>query len=433
MNGRRQVFAAWEYAIWYLFLLLWMQGMAVLNVMWGLLLLLMFRHLSDVRSILRNVPVRFRWVIGGYFIWRCATTLWAPFPGEAVVGLFDDVRAITIGLVSLLFFQERVERVRAAWLSFTGVTVLSWWSLGRQVWDGGLLSGRVVFGTFADLNYSAAYSMIAMLIMMYALSRLPFRKGWPLLLGIVPIALLQIPLGSRTALLAAAVGCVFYLFFTRERRVVIVFLAVAVGMTGLTRFAPQLVGQFASLATVGAQVQGKVTMPSLQIRWEIWMLLWQVTKGHPLGIGPRNHGYIDLTPYRDWIAQNMPTAFPSVFGAGRSVTDVADRELVALSYDPHSQYVEALVDGGLIGLFFLLALLALPLFPVRSSSTVRTATVPMMVSVWMLFWCGFTVALFHQAGLTIYLMLLAYSLLDEHKVDRQEWKIGRDVKHDVVA
>ncbi len=408
--------ARWEWGVWYLFLVAWMQGMAVLNGVWGLLMLVLIRHLPQAWAVVRSQRLVLR-VIALYLGWRVLTALLADYPMEAVVGLWDDFRALTVGLAALLFLGSQAEQIRAAWLCFIGVTLLSWWSLGWQLWHAGLqITGHTVYGSFAHLNYSATYSMIAMLLMLYGLIRLPLRKGWPLLLGVVPIAIMQVPLGSRTVLLAAAMGCVLFVLLCRQRKAAVALAAVGVGMVGLSAIAPQLQQQFASFSTIDAQLAGEKTMPSLQIRTEIWGLLWQIAKDHPLGVGPRNHGYVDLSPYRHWIDENMPTATTAVFG---SATNIKPWDLDFLTYDPHSQYAEALVDGGAIGLISLLLMLFLPVWLVWHSDPPRLAVPAAGVVCWMFFWSGLTTTIFHQAGLIMFFLLLSL-LMQRDESERRD-------------
>ncbi|RMH50998.1 MAG: O-antigen ligase domain-containing protein [Zetaproteobacteria bacterium] len=401
----------WERALWYAFLLAWMQGMALLNVAWGLLLPVLLRRLPEAWRQLRPRRMVVA-VVGAYLGWRILTTLWADAPRQAMVGLFDDARALTIGLVALVMLEHRRERVRAAWLSFAGVALLSWWSLACQLTDAGLrTTGHTIYGTFAHLNYSATYSMIAMLIMLHQLTRMAWRQGRWMIAGIVPIAAMQIPLGSRTVLLAALIGCLLFALWRRQRRVVLALAGAGLLMGGLAWSVPHWTGQFSSLSAIEGQLQGRRTMPSLQIRLEIWGLLVQITRDHPWGLGPRNHGYIDLRPYRGWIEQHMPTALSATFGADAEVTE---ERLHLLLYDPHSQYMEALVDGGIVGLLSLLAMLALPVVLARGSDMPDELFVAALIVCWMYAWSGLTVTIFHQAGLIIYFLLLAL-LLRERK------------------
>ncbi|MDX8414107.1 MAG: hypothetical protein R8J85_08485, partial [Mariprofundales bacterium] len=120
--------------------------MAILNIVWALLLIAAIRHLPQAVAYL----CRYRLLCLAIFLYqgvRILTALVAQHPAEAAIGLFDDLRAITIGLAAIVFLHSHAERIRAAWLSFVGVTILSWWSLGWQLWHHGLQpSGDIIYG-----------------------------------------------------------------------------------------------------------------------------------------------------------------------------------------------------------------------------------------------------------------------------------------------
>ncbi|MDQ6950613.1 MAG: O-antigen ligase family protein, partial [Mariprofundales bacterium] len=405
--------AKWEYAIWYLFLASWMQGMAILNIAGALLLVASARHLPYALRLAGQY--RMLWLaVACYEGLRILTTIFAQFPAQAAVGLFDDLRSIMIGLAALAFLRSRQQVIFAAWASFTGVTILSWWSLAWQLWHHGLATnGDIIYGTFAHLNYSATYSMIAMLIMLLVLTRLPFRHSWPMLLGIVPIAVMQIPLSSRTVLLAAALGCGIYILIQRQWKTLMIATAmVLIMITGLSMTSTGL-QQFGTTSSVEKQLEGHHGMPSIQIRLEIWGLLWQISKDHPFGIGPRNHGYISISPYRKWIAQHMAYTFSTVHQIDTTSAAFIHFDLNhsegghPVSYDPHSQYMESLVETGMLGVLSLLFLYVIPITLARRQGSQTDNEHALlqgtaMITIWILAWSGLTITIFHQAGLIFF-------------------------------
>lgn len=414
--------ARWEMAVWYLFLVAWMQGMALFNLAWGMLLLAAVRHVREVWPRLRPYPMIWGAALA-YEGVRVVTTLFGAYPKEAAFGLFDDVRAMSVGLIALIFIRNRDECVRAAWASFIGVTVLAWWSLAWQIWHFGLQSsGDIIFGTFAHLNYAACYSMIALLMMLLAFITLPFRKGWPLLLGIVPIAIMQLPLSSRTAMLAGGVACVGILFRYLNRKSLISICVLLAGVVSGLAFTANGLEQFGTLSKAERQIEGEKTMPSMQIRTEIWGLLLQVLRDNPLGVGPRNHGFVDLNRYRGWIRSHMSFTIKAVYGVdvdSPSFDRIDFNHPNHLTYDPHSQYFDTLVDGGVLGLVSLLMLWGAPLLQswrYRSRNDMievnRGGTNGFVwVTIWMLAVSGLTTAIFHQAGLVIFYMVCALVII----------------------
>ena len=59
--------ARWEMAVWYLFLVAWMQGMALFNLAWGMLLLAAVRHVREVQSVnCFSALRRYEWNCSGY-------------------------------------------------------------------------------------------------------------------------------------------------------------------------------------------------------------------------------------------------------------------------------------------------------------------------------------------------------------------------------
>jgi len=415
--------------VWFLFLLGWMQGMAFLNVLWGLLFITCLFYLPAIIGRINKFKVFFYALLVYEFV-RFITTIFAQFPREASVGLLDDFRAITIGFAVLLFVRDEKTLVRSAWVSFIGFTILSWWALIWQLIHFGFdTSGDIIFGVFGHLNYAALYSMTVMLIMMLVLIHVRIKKSWPMLIGIVPIVLMQGPLSSRAVIGAGCVAILVYFLYKPNIKSLIISSSIALALLasfsyserGYLFFAQQV--QHVSLVSNAfaesndGEADKKTVMfedISLQIRWEIWGLLFQVMKNHPFGIGPRNHGYIDLTPYKEWMAEHMEITSKNIMPSGLvSVNRLIE---MPITYDPHSLYVEVLVDTGLLGLCSLLILWCVSLLKTRRRGCDQDwYGDAVLLMIWLYLVVGLMVSLFHQAGMIIFLMIVV-GLLSSNKM-----------------
>lgn len=413
---------AWMYYGWYALLMLWMQGNALLH---SILVFMALVSLPYYPGALRRLA-QFRYFAiawAAYVGVRLLSTLQADHPLQAWIGMGDDLRMASFALLALIYIRTREDFIRSAWASFIGFAVLGWWALAYQLWSHGSLApaGDVIFGALEHVNYAAAFSSVAMFAMFVAFIQLPLRQGWPLLLGIIPLAIMQLPLSSRTVLMVFAAGLTAYIVWQRSWRLLIAsgLLAGIIG-AGLV-LTPGAIQQFGTFKQYKQQAEGKGGLPSLQIRIEIWKLLWHLSEHrHILGLGPRNAGYVDLNLDKAWIAANMPETlkttwmldpkwkgietydFNHAFGGHHPVT-----------YDPHSQYAATISETGFLGLF---ALLALYLAAWRSTSRHQHTSLEGAAShtvlglLWIYGISGITIPVMFQTGGIIFFIIITSTL-----------------------
>jgi hypothetical protein len=409
----------WAYAIWFLFLVGWMQGMAVLNIVWPVALLVGLRHLPYAIRQLQLAP----WLWKAWLLYeglRIVSTLFADHPEQAMLGLFDDFRAITCALLALAFIRDKSDLIRAGWATFAGFTLLAWWSLAYQLFTYHDLlphHAKVIFGTLAHMNYSAAWSMCAMLAMLVVLIRHPLRRSWPMLLGIIPIAMMQVALQSRTVMLVAAAGLLVYIIWQRSWRILMLSSTAAGILVAGLALSPGGLSQFGHLNQYEDQLHGKASMPSLQIRLEIWHLIGHLVADRPIGLGPRNHGYVDLNAERAWIADNMPFVLSFVYHLKPGTPEFEQHDFnqsrngpYPICYDPHSQYTATLAEIGWPGVAALLLLwggfIVLAIRNIRlGSPATRTLGEVSLAVLWMYLFAGITIPLMYQAGGIIFFSL----------------------------
>jgi len=410
---------AWAYAIWFIFLVGWMQGMAVLNIVWPLLLIAGIRYLPFAFRQLQTVPWFWRaWLL--YEGLRITSTIFADHPGEALIGLFDDFRAISCALMALIFIRDEHDLKRAGWATFAGFASLTWWSLGYQLISFGDLqphSNKVIFGTLAHVNYAAAWSMAAMLAMLIVLMRLPLRKGWPMLLGIIPIAIMQLPLNSRTVLLVAAVGVLVYIIWQRSWRVLLFTSAAAALLVAGLAATPYGLKQFGTFEQYKKQAEGEAGLPSVEERFEIWKLITHLVEGHPIGLGPRNHGFVDLNAERAWLGQHMQYTISIEYGIQPGTPEFEQFDFNhprgaphPMCYDPHSQYTATLAETGWPGVVALLLLWAAFVALAIRNLTLGTQPARLLGEIslallWIYLFAGITIPLMYQAGGIIFFSL----------------------------
>jgi|GEM_PF-6628894 len=344
-----------HYGLWYTFLLLWMQGEALLNSLWGLLLLLSLPWLRGALARIADCRA-LRYAVAAYLLIRLSSLAFALSPKAALYGITDDLRIFSIGVLALLYLRDRRELLRALTLSLIGFTSLAWWALGLYWHEHHSLSAStsgLEFGSLASVNYSATFAVVLLFALLAALPQLP-RRWLPLAFAfVIPIALLQGPQSSRTAVIAFAVALLPLLLLRRSLRT----FATAILFAGLTLFTYSTTpGGYAQFGEVAHAHQSN----SLQIRFDIWATLFRVWQEHPLGIGPGGFNSIDMNDYRDWIAAHVPHTAGEYYGSDALANGLQGIDLNSAHFvtDAHSFYVALFTENGPHGLLAFLAILA---------------------------------------------------------------------------
>ncbi|RME80379.1 MAG: O-antigen ligase domain-containing protein [Zetaproteobacteria bacterium] len=144
---------------------------------------------------------------------------------------------------------------------------------------------------------------------------------------------------------------------------------------------------------------------SFTVRWEMAQLAWKVASDHPLGLGPRGHGYLDMDPYRDWITHQAPDLFRYAYHGSWNP------EIEPL-YDPHSQYTNTLLEGGWLGIVGLFWLWGAALWMAWQLLRIQDAWFQgiggiLFWMLWIYVGSGTTVMLMHQAGNIIFFGVLS--------------------------
>lgn len=414
----------YAYFSWLLLLVSWMQGMAVFHISLVLCILLSARYIPQAVQRLKVLP----WLTIPFLLYeiiRLISTLLSEYPDKAMVGIFDDFRAFTFALLTLIFLQTKDNIKDAAWATFIGFTVLAWWALLYHLFthDFSLSpSGDVIVGSFGHVNYSAVFSSIAMLIMIAAFALFSGRKSWVMLLGIIPIAILQLPLGSRTTMLATAILLIIILIILRSWRGMFAISALGIIFISALSLTPNGLSQFSSISHAKQQIEGKGGVPSIQIRWEIFQVLSHLSLPHPFGLGPRIHGFVDLNAERDFLREHFKSSSKYMYGF---TTDDPRFDTFdfnhpygpgshPLTYDPHSQYTATIAETGIIGLLILLAIYisitwhSYPLTQRKYSNAQRIMGISGITLVGMFALGGVTVIVFSQAGANLLFGFLTF-------------------------
>lgn len=414
----------YAYFSWLLLLVSWMQGMAVFHITLVLCILLSARYIPQAIQRLKVLP----WLTIPFLLYeviRLISTLLSEYPDKALIGIFDDFRAFTFALLTLIFLQTKDHVKEAAWATFIGFTILAWWALLYHLFTHNFSlspSGDVIVGSFGHVNYSAIFSSIAMLIMISAFAILQGKKSWLMLIGIIPIAILQLPLGSRTTMLVTAILLITILIILRSWRGMITITALGVVFIGALSLTPSGLSQFASLSHVQQQIEGKGGIPSIQIRWEIFQVLSHLSLPHPFGLGPRAHGFVDLNAERDFLREHFKSSSKYMYGFTTDDPrfDTFDfnhpygPESHPLTYDPHSQYTATIAETGIMGLLALLAIYisiiwhCYPLIRRKCSLTQKIMGISGIILVAMFSLGGITVIVFSQAGANLMFGFLTF-------------------------
>ena len=411
----------YTYISWYILLFLWMQGIATLHISLIVCALLSLPFIHQSISKLKTIP--WLWVpLACYETVRLTSAIVSDHPNQAFIGLFDDARAIIFGLLALTFINSKKDLQHAAWITFAGFTFLSYWTLGYHLFTHHFSlqpTIDIVLGTLGSVNYAAAITTIAMLSMLTAIIILPWESARWMFLGIIPLIILQVPLGSRTTILVTIILLFALVILLRNWKASILIASIAtLFLVGLA-LAPSGLSQFSSLSQISKQTSHHVSMPSIQIRWEIFQTLSHLSLQHTLGLGPRNHGYVDLNAERAFLKQHAKTTCKYVYGFTTDSKEFSTfdfnhpqgLESHPFTYDPHSQYTAVISETGPVGLILLLFIYialvryTVPLIQSKTPYQYRLLGISgiLMLAVFIL--SGATVVLIYQAGS---LMLFGY-------------------------
>jgi len=410
----------YAYISWYILLFSWVQGIAALHISLVICLLLSLRFIPQALPKLKNIP--WLWIpIASYEVIRIVSSFMAAYPSEAFIGIFDDFRAISFGLLALVFLQNKEDLKHAAWITFAAFTFLAYWTLAFHLFTHAFSLQStidIVLGTLGSVNYAAAITTIAMLSMLTATILLPWKSSRWIFLGILPLIFLQIPLGSRTTILVTIILLFVLIIYLRAWKATILTASLTATILVGLAFTSTGLSQFDSLLHNKEQYHNQTKLPSIQIRWEIFQVLSHLSLQHILGLGPSNHAYVDLNSERDFLKKHArltckyaygltdPTAFDSFdFNHPQGP---GSRPFTA---DPHSQYTAILSETGPLGiiavLFITFGLIryTIPLIQSKSSLQYKLLGLSgaLMLAVFSL--SGLTVVLVYQAG---NLMLFAY-------------------------
>jgi len=401
----------YAYISWYLLLFLWVQGIATLHIALAICLLLALPLIPQSIVKLKSIP--WLWIpIVCYEIIRIISSTISEHPDQALIGMLDDFRAITFALLALVFLNNKEDLKHAAWITFAAFTFLAYWTLGYHLFTHNFslqATIDIVLGTLGSVNYAAAITTIAMLSMLTAAILLPWKSARWMLLGIIPLLILQIPLGSRTTILVTIILLVMLILFLRAWKASLIILSLI--MVG-GAFSSTVLSQLPSLSQGEEQLHGNASLPSIQIRWEIFQVLSHLSLQHIFGLGPRNHGYVDLNAERSFLKEHAKTTCKYVYGFTTDSKEFAtfdfshpkDFESIPFTYDPHSQYTAVISETGPLGLILLFFIYAglirytVPLIRSQSHHSDRLLGLSglLMLAVFLL--SGLTVVLIYQAG-----------------------------------
>jgi len=411
----------YAYVSWYILIFSWMQGIAVLHITLLICTLLSLPFIPNAVKKLKSIP----WVyipVVSYEAIRLLSAVMSEHPDKAFIGIFDDFRAITFGFLTLLFLNNRKDLKYAAWITFSGFTSFAYWVLLYHLYTHhGSLQPTIDIhlGTLGSVNYAAAIYAMVMLSMITAAIILPRKYMFWMVLGIIPFAILQIPLGSRTTMMVTVILCLAIILFLRAWKAMLPLAFLGMITLAFLAFTPTGLSQFSSLAQSKEQITGHGGIPSIQIRWEIFQVLAHLSLQHTLGLGPKNHIYVNLNHERKFLKEHAKAICRYVYGF---TTDSKQFRTFNFNHptgskshpftsDPHSQYTIVLSETGPIGCFFLLMVFAgilrysIPMLAFKHDIQQKLLALSgiTMLSVFLL--SGLTVVLIYQAG---NLMLFGY-------------------------
>ncbi|RMD99765.1 MAG: hypothetical protein D6816_14505, partial [Bacteroidetes bacterium] len=388
----------------------------------GLCFLLSFRFLPIAFERLKTVPMVWKTLLAWEAL-RLISSIMAEHPSAAFAGMVDDVRGIAFGLLALIYLRSREDLIVAAKFTGIGLFIVSAWVLRNQLLVNPTLNaGLFETGTLSAANSAAVYTSIAIIILVALISQLPMRRALILLPLLMPLLILQIPYSSRSTILFTflILGLTIYLLGNRQTMM-------RMSLVGLILLSPLLATQFAknSLQTVSSIAEsGELAKsPSLEIRWEIFQLLAHLSLKHPFGLGPRNHGLVDLNKERDYLREHFAFSAKHLYGLDASSPEFDSYDFNhphghsrPVTNDPHSQYAATLAETGplglaLLGLIYLMLIrLALPLVRNGSDIVIRICGISGLVSCAMFVLGGLNVIVLSKAG-TLILYGLTASLI----------------------
>ncbi|MBF0282147.1 MAG: O-antigen ligase family protein [Zetaproteobacteria bacterium] len=410
--------------LWYAFLALWMQGEALLNILWAFLLITSFMQIKHgVRAL-----SEYRWLsysIMAYLGMRIVSISYAIAPYQALTAIIDDLRIFSIGIIAISLIRTQEQLAKSVLFSFIGFLFLGWHALEIQ-WS--LIHGlatpanlNVEFGSLAHMNYAAAFSSIIIFTGIVAWFHFSHIK-WKILIAllIIPLALMQIPLSSRTTMLISGAIIALFLIYKLPIIKAFVFISVCAGVVLFSLWqVPGGIKQF-------EEVKQPQSAPSVWIRVDVWKTLIHITESYPFGIGPRGFNSIDLNPYKIWMFENINRTLTHYYPQKEIEQQLQFTDMNHphhLVTDPHSHYISIYAENGIIGLLLFLAwlgaMLMLAIQNLRHSDQhVRPFAEAMLGGLVIMAGCATMTALFYQSGGIITILLMAFlisSLRISHK------------------
>jgi len=404
----------YAYFSWYVLLFSWVQNIVICHVALAICALMAIYHFPQAILKLKSIPGV--WIpVLCYEVIRLVSAAISAHPSAAFIGLFDDLRAIVFGLLVLVFLQKKTDLQNAAWISLAGFVFFACSKLLYHLFFQALSlqpTIQIKLGMLGSVNNAAAITSIVMLSALAASILLPYKSSRWIILGLIPLVILQAPLGSRTTILVTILLLSLLIVFFRawKASIVILFLALIIGV-GLF-YTPTGISQFASLEQSKEQLKGHATMPSIQIRWEIFQTIWHLSLQHVLGLGPRNNNYVDLNAERDFLKEHARTICKDVYGF-----DTNSKQFVTFDFnhpqgigsypfthDPHSQYTSVISETGPVGLILLFLIYAglfrytIPLLQVTNPIDQRILGISGVLMLLVFLLSGITVVLIYQAG-----------------------------------
>lgn len=417
----------WHYAIWYGFLFLWMQGEALLNILWALLLLVSLPYISI--AIERIKPYKWLWIsIAAYLGLRLISITYAIDAKYALYGITDDLRIFTTGLVALVYLGSKQAIQRSLIASLAGFGVLAWhvlwihWSTYHSLER----TANVEFGSLAHLNYAAAFTSVVLFCLFVASQHISRRWLYGIAAIAIPLCILQAPLSSRTTLILFTITAVIYLLLKRSSLVAGAIVFTTLAAIGLT------LGQTTTGVSQFQGIEKPMERPSIYIRVDVWKTLYHIWQQHPFGTGPRSFNAIDLNMYRSWVVENAPRTAAVLYGEAALKNKLTGIDLKQRSFitDPHSHYVALLVENGPLGLLafvsYLLAAFTLSIRYLKSPNNwISGVSEAVTGSLFLLGGCAVMTALFYQSGGIITVIMIAFlissiAIYDAEKEDKIE-------------
>lgn len=419
--------ATWHYAIWYGFLFLWMQGEALLNIFWVLLLLISLPYVPF--AIERLKPYRWLWIsIATYLLLRLISLSYAVDQKAALYGITDDLRIFTVGLLALIYLRSADDLKRGLIATLSGFGVLAWHSLWLHwtTYHSLQPNSNVEFGSLAHVNYAAAFSSTILLCLLATARHTSHRWLYAISAVAIPLAIIQAPLGSRTTLIIFAITVILFLLLKRPGVIVgavafSLFLTIGITLKQTTNGMNQF--------TEFTEIEHPADHASIYIRVDIWKFFLHNWQNHPLGIGPKGFNTIDLNTHRQWIAGNIPRTAGLFYGEEalqQKLTGV-DLNKHHIVTDPHSHYVSLLAEVGLAGLLafisYLIAAFTIAIRHLKVSNNWISGTGEAAAGgIFLLGGCAIMTAVFYQSGGIITVMLIAFLLasIDIHGIEKEE-------------